>query len=290
VTPSRRNALETCAVKHPDQEVRLQCLIGLRPSSRKLVPTQRVVISIFRTDTDGKVVQEASGQMEYFSGMSRSEAIQAWLERTANTATTYGPLAKLGDVPNLDATIARCLISVNKMERYSRTHRACIELTEPLDNQRRRALLWPYLKETNKQSTAYIKGAGKGEGSTGTDWQWAFEAVLKTACRLDPPFEDVLWQRYLRELSSSAIDAIAEYGTPSEQLVQRLAQSVQTGGARAGIRGLMRLYEVAPELRPSIKNRVAEMSATGNYDKNADVPALEKDLEQMDRRFQERGR
>jgi len=55
------------------------------------------------------------------------------------------------------------------------------------------------------------------------------------------------------------------------------------------VRGLTRLYESTPELRPSIKNKVAEMSATGNYDKNANVPALEKELESMDRRFQERG-
>ncbi|MEZ0311894.1 MAG: hypothetical protein ACAI38_08960 [Myxococcota bacterium] len=288
VTPSRRNGLEHCATKHPDPEVRLECLIGLRPSSRKLVPTQRVVINVFRTDKDSKVMQEASSQMEYFSGMSRQEAIQAWLERTGNTGRAHGPLKSLGDVPNLDATIARCFAAVHKMEQYQRTHRDCIELMEPLDVKRRRAILWPYLKETNQHSPAYLRGAGKGEGSSGTDWQWGFEAVLKPACKLDPQLEDVLWQRYLRELSYSAIDAIADYGVPSEQLVQRLAQSVQTGGERAGIAGLRRLYEQNPELRTLIKNRVAEMSATGNYDKAADVPWLEKELEQIDRREQDR--
>ncbi len=288
VTPSRRNGLEHCALKHPDPEVRLQCLIGLRPSSRKLVTTQRVVINVFRTDSDSKVMQEASSQMEYFSGMSRSEAIQAWLERTGNTGHTHGPLKSLGDVPNLDATIARCLAAVSKMEKYQRTHRDCIELLEPLDVKRRRAIMWPYLKETNQHSPAYLKGAGKGEGSMGTDWQWGFEAVLKPSCKLDQPLEDVLWQRYLRELSHSAIGAIADYGVPSEQLVQRLAQAVQTGGERAGVSGLRRLYEKNPELRQLIKNRVAEMSATGNYDKAADVPWLEKELESIDRREQER--
>lgn len=288
VTPSRRNALEHCALKHPDAEVRLKCLVGLRPSSRKLTPTQRVVITVFRTDTDNKVVEEASSQMEYFTGMSRSEAIQGWLERTGNTGRVYGPLQRLGDVPNLDATIARCMASVQKMQQYERSHRGCIELTEPLDVARRRAILWPYIKETNKQSVAYLKGAGKNEGSTGTEWQWGFEAVLKASCKLDPALEDVLWQRYLRELSYSAIYAIADYGTPSEQLVNRLAQAVQTGGERAGMSGLRRLYENNPDLRATIKNRVAEMSATGNYDKAADVPQLEKDLEQIDRREAQR--
>lgn len=288
VNPARRNALEHCALKHPEPEVRLKCLIGLRPSSRKLTPTQRVVITVFRTDAHDKVVEEASSQMEYFTGMSRSEAIQGWLERTGNTGRVYGPLKQLGDVPNLDATIARCMASVQKQQAYEKTHRGCIELTEPLDVKRRRALLWPYLKETNKQSVAYLHGAGKSEGSNGTEWQWGFEAVLKPSCKLDQAFEDVLWQRYLRELSYSAIYAIADYGTPSEQLVNRLAQSVQTGGERAGMSGLRRLYESNPELRATIKNRVAEMSATGNYDKNADVPQLEKDLEQIDRREEQR--
>ncbi len=114
VTPTRRNGLEMCAVKHPDPEVRLQCLVALRPSSRKIIPTQRIVISVFRSDKEEKVVSEASAQMEYFTGMSRNEAIQAWLERSGNRAAIYGPLQKLGDVPNLDQTIAKCLVNAGK--------------------------------------------------------------------------------------------------------------------------------------------------------------------------------
>ncbi len=128
----------------------------------------------------------------------------------------------------------------------------------------------------------YLHGAGKSEGSTGTEWQRAWEAIVQPSCQLDQPMEDVLWNRYLRELSYSAISAIADYATPSEELVQRLAQAVQTGGERQALYALKHFYETTPALRPTIKNRVAEMSATGNYDKNADVPQVEKDLNQID--------
>ena len=282
--PVRRNGLELCASKHPDPEVRLQCLIALRPSSRRLVPTQQVVIEIFRHDKDEKVVAEASEQMEYFTGMSRSSAIQAWLERTGNVGRVYGPLKELGDVPNLDVAIARCMASASKADKYYERNRGqCIELMEPLDAKRRRAIIWPYVKEGNKNSKIYLNGAGRGEGSSGTEWQWGFESILKVSCKLDDDLNDVLWNRYLRDLSSSSIDAIAEYGPPNQQTVDRLVQSIQTGGEMAGIRGLKRLYDYK-ELRPLIKNRVAELEATGNYDKKARVPDLLRDLEYIDKR------
>ncbi|MBC7794525.1 MAG: hypothetical protein H7Z43_12545 [Clostridia bacterium] len=283
-TPVRRNGLELCATKHPAEEVRLKCLIALRPSSRRLVPTQQVVIEIFRRDKDSKIVQEASEQMEYFTGMSRSSAIQAWLERTGNEGRTYGPIAGMGDLPNLDTTIARCLASASKPDKsYERSRGGCIELMEPLDLKRRRALIWPYVKEGNKNSKIYLNGAGRNEGSNGTEWQWAFESILKVSCKLDDDLETVLWNRYLRDLSSASIDAIAEYGPADQQTIDRLVQSIQTGGERAGTRGLRRLYSNNPELRPLIKNRIAELDATGNYDKNVDVPNMLREFEQTDK-------
>lgn len=284
-TPTRRNGLEYCARKHPNADVRLKCLIALRPSSRRLAPTQQVVIEIFRHDVDQKVVKEASEQMEYFTGMSRASAIQAWLERTGTTGYINGPIKEMGDLPNLDLAIARCLASASKSDKYyERNRRGCIELMEPLDLKRRRALIWPYVKEGNKNSKIYLNGAGNGEGSTGTEWQWAFETILKPACKMDDELGNVLWNRYLRDLSSSAIDAIAEYGPANEQTVDRLVQSIQTGGERAGMRGLSNLYERHPELRQLIMNRVAELDATGNYDKKADVPRLLEELQRMEKR------
>jgi hypothetical protein len=266
VDASPRNALERCARDHPEPEMRLSCLRGLRPLSRRLAPTQRVIVEVFRRDTSGEVRAEASAQMEYFAGVSRAEAVLAWLERAA-LGDVVGPLKQLGDLPSLDQIIAKCLVAAGKRPKYQRGKSACLELLGPLTVERRWALLAKPLRELDPDSPYYLEGAGEREGSTGTDWQRAVEAVLDGARRFPPEFEEILWRRYERTLSSSSLDVLADYAPPSEKLANRLLEVVQTAGDRSALRGLVRLAHADGSLRPLLRERLAELSATGNYPK-----------------------
>jgi hypothetical protein len=284
IAPSPRNVLEACVLHHTDPATRLGCLVALRPLSRTIAPTQRVVIEALRRDPDSKVVQEANEQMLYFSGASRAEAVQAWLEKAAR-AEVIGPLDELGDIPNLDPAIAHCLLAAGKRPKYQRSKRACIELLKAVPTYaRRRALLWRALEETNAEAPLYLEGAGKHEGSTGTDWQWAQEALLEKAAGWDPEFEEIVWRRYQRELSASSLDILCDYGTPSERLAGRLLEIVQTAGDRRALWGLERFAKADPKLIPMIKEKLAELEATSAYPKELrpeSLKELQKKLEQV---------
>jgi hypothetical protein len=281
VESSPRNALEKCALEHHDPAMRLGCLVALRPHSRRHAPTQRVVIEAFRKDRSDDVVKEASEQMTYFSGLSLKEAAQAWLERAAK-CEVYGPLDKLGDLPNLDLAVRSCLIECGKRPKYQRSKRACIEMLNPIPLARRRRILMRFLQETNPDSPYFIEGAGKSEHSTGTDWQWAVEAVLDGATSWDPKLEDILWARYQRTLSDSSIDVLSEYADPSEKLVGEMIELVQTAGARQGLWGLKRIAKADPKLRPQIIEKLSELSATSAYPKTLSPHDLEQTIKELE--------
>jgi hypothetical protein len=276
-----RNALESCVLSHADDEMRLGCLRALRPLSRTFVPTQRVVIEALRKDTSSAVRAEASEQMLYFTGLSRVDAILAWLERAA-AGEVLGPLDQLGDQPNLDLVIARCLVAAGSRPKYQRSKSACLGLVAPLPPARRWALLEKPLREIDPDSPLYLEGAGEREGSIGTDWQRAVEAVLDNARRFPPELEDILWRRYERTMSSSAVDVLGEYAEPSERLATRLLEVVQTAGDRNALSGLSRLGKTAPALRPLIKEKLAELIATGSFAKDLNA----RDLEEVVRRLE----
>lgn len=270
-----RHLLESCALKHPLEEMRVGCLKALAPASRRIAPTQRVVIEALRKDKSSDVQKEASEQMLYFSGVARDEAIQAWLEATAK-GNVLGPINQLGDLPNLDVAIHRCMLSCGQRPKYQRGKSSCIPLAAPLSHQRRRAVFWKFIKETNPESPYYLEGAGEGEGSRGTDWQRAVEAVLERAVEWDPELEEILWKRYQREMSSFAIDALADQGAPTERLADRLLEALQTGGPRASVPGLERIAKANPALRLKIREKVAELLHTGSFPKTVRKEQLQR--------------
>ena len=102
----------------------------------------------------------------------------------------------------------------------------------------------------------------------GTEGQGAVEALLERARRWEPALEDALWRRYERTLSATAIRVLGEYGSPSERLVDRLLQVVQTAGERHALRGLERMAKRAPELRLRIREKLAELLHTGSFPKS----------------------
>lgn len=263
---SARVGLENCVLKHDNEDMRLGCLKALAPAARKNEPTRRVVIEAFRKDKSSDVKKEASEQMEYFTGFARAEAVQAWLESAAN-GTVFGPLKKLGDIPNLDLAIYRCMVACGKKEKYQRSKAACIELLEPLGHARRRAILWRFVEEFNVDSPYYLEGMGEREGSHGTEWAWALDKLLELAPTWDPALEDILWKRYQRTLSDAAMDALTGYGAPSPRLADRLLEALQTGGHNQVIFALERMGKSDPALAPKIRDKVAELAATGNYPK-----------------------
>jgi hypothetical protein len=269
-----RNALEACALKHPDKELRLGCLVALRPVSRDSLPTQRVVTEVFRKDQDSQIVSEASEQMQYFVGLSQEDAIAAWLER-ASRAEVYGPLAELGDQPNLDLAIAKCFVAAGKRPKYERGKSQCIGMLGPVPYERRFAILWPLITEVNPDSPRFLEGAGQQEGSTGTDWQHTVEALLEDAPRFPAGLEDVLWRRYERTLSSSSLDILASWAEPTETLTKRFLEVVQTGGGRAAVNGLSRFVNEAPALRPQIVEGLSELIATEQFHKSVSKSELE---------------
>lgn len=277
---SPRNVLEGCVLKHTDQEIRLGCLEALRPLSRKIAPTQRVVIEAFRKDSQDNIRKEADEQMMYFAGLAREEAIQAWLESLAK-CRGGGPLEQLGDIANLDLAIQRCLMSCGKKEKYQRSKRMCIEALKPVTVERRRRILWKYLEEANPDSPLYIEGAGEREGSTGADWQWSVEAVLEGATKWDPALEEILWKRYQRTLSSASLDILADYAPPSAKLMERMLEVLQTAGARDALRALQRIAEEDESLKAQIVERLSELLVTNSYPKTISKNDLENTVERM---------
>lgn len=269
-----RNALEGCALKHPDKEMRLGCLVALRPIARDSGPTQRIVIEVFRKDKESQVVSEASEQMQYFVGLAQADAIAAWLER-ASRAEVYGPISSLGDQPNLDLAIARCMIAAGSREKYQRSKSACIGMLGPLPYERRYAILWPLITELNPDSPRFVEGAGERENSMGTDWQSAVDALLDEAPRFPPGLEDVLWRRYERTLSSSSLDLLASHAEATESLAKRFLEVIQTGKGRAAMTGLNRFVKENEALRPLILEKVSEMLATEAYGKSVSKNELE---------------
>jgi len=278
-----RHILERCVLTHKEAEVRLACLVALRPLSRRELPTQRIVIEVLRKDDDARVRDEASEQMEYFTGISRAEAIQAWLERTAATGTLVGPLKALGDLPNLDATIVQCMLNVDKRPEYDRTRSGCLELVAALPYPRRRAVLWPFISELNPSAPRYLRGAGESEGSTGTDWNRAIDALVEVRCGVDPAFEEVLWKRYQRALSASAMDILCECAEPSSALAEKLVTALQSDGRNVILAGLKRLGRSDPKLSALVRDKLSELLVTGNFRKRDRAGITERDLEDVSR-------
>lgn len=262
-----RQALERCALSHPDDDLRRRCLEALAIASRTVPSTQRVVIEVFRKDDESRVINEADEQMQYFSGGARADAEQAWLEAAARGRVS-GVVENLGDVPNLDVVIRSCMLACGKKPKYQRSKSACIELLPPLSFARRRAVLWRFLEENDADSPYYLEGAGDREGSHGTDWQRAVESLLEASTRWDPELEEVLWRRYQRSLSSFALDALAGYGAPSPRLAGRLLEALQTAGDNSLVWGLLRMAKQDPALRPKIADELAMLVSTGNYPKS----------------------
>ncbi len=283
-----RGALERCALSHSDDDFRRQCLEALAIESRREPATQRVVIEVFRKDDDSRVLTEADDQMQYFSGAGRDDAAQAWLEAAAKCRVS-GAVEKLGEVPNLDVVIRSCMLACGKKPKYQRSKRSCIELLSPLGYARRRAILWRFLEENDGDSPYYLEGAGSGEGSSGTDWQWSVEALLDVSTRWDPELEELLWRRYQRSLSSFALDALAGYGAPSPRLADRLTEALQTAGDHQVVWGLKRMAAADPKLRPKIVDALAMMLHSGNYPKNLQKRVLEDAVRDLNKLTQKEG-
>jgi hypothetical protein len=275
---SPRHVLERCVLEHPDRDVRVGCLVALRPLARKLDPTKRVVIQAFRQDKEDFVRRETEDQMVYFGGAAKAEAIQAFLESAAN-GSIPGALNGIGDVPNLDVAIRRCLKS--KLGAYERPQMSCIALMDPLPHERRVAILWRFLKETNPDSPYYLKGAGEREGSIGTAWESGVKSILESAPAWIPELGDILWQRYQRTLSSSSLDMMCEWATPSKALVERMLEAVQTSGTNRALWGLQRAGEKDAKLRPMIVEKLSELLAMGTYPKTLSEHQLKNTIKEM---------
>ena len=273
-----RNTLETCALDHFDKDIRFGCLVALRPLSRRVEPTRRVVVEVFRTSKDSRARREAKAQMLYFSGHARAEVIQALVER-ASRGEVDSVLKSLGSVPNLDAAIRSCLSKASKSR--GRGQSACIELMEPLPYRRRLAILWRFLRESDPDSPFYLKGAGEREGSIGTPWQRAVEAILDKSTRWDPRIGELLWKRYQRTLSASSIRLLAGYAPPSKKHAQRMLEVVQTAGTNHALWSLRRIGKAEAALRPLVVDGLSEMMAMGTYPKSLSKRELERTLKEL---------
>lgn len=281
---SARRVLEHCALRHSVRDRRHDCLVALRLASRSLPSTQRVVIEVFRTEKDGRVRGEASEQMLYFTGISRAEAVQAWLEHAANEGEVMGPIEWLGDQPNLDLVIARCLYNGARKAHWEDGKAPCFKLLHAVPPARRRALLIPHLRELDPASPYYLKGAGPREGQVGTERQWAIDAVLENARHWDPQLEEILWRRYQRDMSSRALSVLAKWGDPSPRLTARLLEALQTQGEATVLSALLRAAKKNADVRPMIQEKLAELIATGAYPKSVsrrDLEGLMRDLERL---------
>ncbi len=275
-----RHVLERCVLEHPDKELRLGCLIALRPLSRRIDPTRRVVIQAFRKDDDDRVKSEADEQMLYFTGAAKAEAIQAFLESAGHGSIPAG-LSGLGDVPNLDVAIRACLKS--KPGAYERPQMSCIDLLDPLPHERRVAILWRFLKETNPDSPYYLKGAGEREGSIGTAWESAVKKVLEKAPGWMPELGDILWERYQRTLSHSSMVILSEWAAPSKKQMERMLEVVQTSGTNYALWGLKRIGKADPALRPAIVEKLSELKAMGTYPKTLSEQQISDTIKELGR-------
>jgi hypothetical protein len=276
-----RQALERCVLEHKDPKLRLGCLVALRPLSRRLQQTQRVVIEVLRRDDADQVTQEATEQMLYFTGVSRAEAIQAWLERTARDGTVIGPLKDLGDLPNLDLIIVQCMVHAANLPSYKRSKSSCIELLAPIPYKRRRAILWPFLSEARPATPRFLEGAGEREGSIGTEWNQAIDSLTDASCGIDPAFEEILWLRYERTLSQSSMDSLVECGMPSMRLAERLLKAFQSSGDIQVLHGIKRMAQGNREAKAVIKEKLSELVATSSYRKAERRAASDHDLQDV---------
>lgn len=277
--PAPRHVLERCVLDHFDKETRHGCLIALRPLARRIEPTRRVVIEAYRKDDYDRVRREAEEQMLYFTGQAKAEAIQALVESAAK-GKVPGPLKNLGDVPNLDAAIRSCLKGA-KGALDARPQMSCVGLVEPLPHRRRVAVLWRFLKETNQDSPYWLRGAGESENRIGTPWASAIKAVLQKAPAWNPKLGDLLWRRYQRTLSYSALDILAGYATPSETHAKRMLEVVQTAGGRSALFSLKRIGKEEAKLRPMIVEKLSELLALGTYPKSIRKRELERAIEEL---------
>lgn len=280
---SPRQALERCALEHPNEQMRLGCLEGLRPLSRREPPTARVVVEVYRKDASPKVRREANDQMLYFTGPAKQAALQAWLEAAAE-GRDAGPLENLGDLPNLDLSIRRCLEATGKKRGYDdRPRFRCLALLEPLPHARRRAILWRFIREMDPSSPYYLKGAGEREESTGTPWNRALDALLEGLPSWDPKLEEILWARYQRTLSQAAMDTLCSWGAPSERLADRLLEIMKTKGESRALNGLLRFARTDPSLAPKVKAGIEQMLALGTFHKDLSERRLTDALKKLER-------
>lgn len=282
---SPRQILERCVLDHFDDDTRLGCLVALRPLSRKHQPTRRVVVEAFRKGKTGRIESEATKQMRYFSGPSKAMAIQAWME-AASKGRSYGPLDELGDLPNLDLAVRKCLTATTKKKLHKTSLRkpgTCIDLLKPVPYKRRRAVLWRFVSEMNPDSPYFLEGYGANEGSHGTIWASALNMLFERMTKWDPKLEEVLWKRYQRTLSSAALKALCSRTPPSEKGVKRLLEILKTTGSHHALNGLVRMGERDTKHAPKIREAIAEMIAMGTYAKNVRKNALESAIKKLER-------
>jgi hypothetical protein len=196
-----------------------------------------------------------------------------------------GPWPNSVTSPTWIWVIVKCLLARRKGEARPTEgqHFACIELLEPLTHQRRRAILWPFLKETDKNGPRYLEGAGEREGSTGTPWARAVDALLEDATTWDPELEDILWGRYQRTLSSHSLQVLCDYAVPSKRLLERMLEVVQTAGAHCALRAVEKMGKKEANLGVLAKDRLAEMQAMGNFQKGVSADDLGRVIQAISR-------
>ena len=130
-------------------------------------------------------------------------------------------------------------------------------------------------------SPYYLKGAGEREGSTGTPWNRAVDALLEDIPAWDPKLEDILWARYQRTLSSSAMSTLCSWAAPSERLAKRLLEILQTKGESRALHGLVRIAKADPKLAPQVKEGLSKLLALGTFPKNISERDLERALSRL---------
>ncbi len=283
-----RNVLERCALEHPSLKLRKDCLKALKPLSRQSAHTRRVVIEVYRKQPKKgrshdirRLREEALEQMKYFSGVEKRLATQAMLSATA---AGHPPkiMQELGDLPNLDVAIHRCLQATGKKKRTeNRSRFSCISLMKPLPHGRRWALLKPYLRQTDPGSPYYLRGAGKSEGRIGTPWERAFKAVLETAPRWKKEWGKLLWKRYQNSLSASSINMLSGYAPANKKNANWLLEAVQTGGNQRALMGLQRMGQQSDRLRETILASLVELEQTQNYPKELGVRRLQSTINRL---------
>jgi hypothetical protein len=180
----------------------------------------------------------------------------------------------------------KCLLASSKKKRSQSSTRSpgkCIDLLKPVPYARRRAVLWRFVSEMNPDSPYYLEGLGTREGSHGTLWESSLKSLHEHMPRWDPKLEEILWRRYERTLSATALDALCGWTPPSKKASRRLLEILKTTGSRRALWGLVRMGKADTKLSPGIREALAEMIAMGTYAKEVKKRDLENATKQLER-------